>query len=598
MADDQTPATPAPAGRGPSSEQHRPPDGRGADESRGLPDGLAGGGRAEGAAAGGNEPPAAAEEGEFIGHARTVSILTLLSRVTGLLRDAVLAAVLGMTAIADAFFIGFLVPNLFRRLFGEGALTSAFIPHYAEALKEDRALARRLASLCLAALAVALAGLTLVGEAVLAAMLMWGQWAEETALAIRLVMLMLPYMPLICLVALIGGVLHVHGRFGPPAAAPMLLNLTLMAGAAVAAWTGGSEPMGRQGVTILAMSVLAAGVVQLIWQLMVLRRIEPLTTDFHGAWQYLRRIAMMMLPMLLGLAIFQFNAFFDSLLAFALAPRGERDTLWLFGREVACPVEPGAVAALQWAQRLYQFPLGVFGIAVATAIFPALSRAATAGGDDDGPAGGDFAGILRRGLRLTVFIALPASVGLLLVGLPLARLIFERGQFELADSIRVATILAGYASAVWAYSMMHVLTRAYHALKDAQTPLRVGLVMVAMNVALNLVLIWPLGAAGLAWSTAITATVQVVVLAILLRRQVLRPVDAEVVTAWLRSAALCALMAAIVVPPLVYFEPAGLMRSQSALLLGAMVLIGATVYLLGARLWGLAELRWMMRRST
>ncbi len=595
MADDQPPP---PTSHGPSSEEGRPPDDRGDGGPSGVPDGLAGGGRAEGAPAGGSEPTAAVGGDEFIGHAKTVSILTLLSRVTGLLRDAALAAVLGMTAIADAFFIGFLVPNLFRRLFGEGALTSAFIPHYAEALKEDRALARRLASLCLAGLAVALAGLTLLGEAVLAAMLMWGQWAEETALAIRLVMLMLPYMPLICLVAMIGGVLHVHGRFGPPAAAPMLLNLALMAGAAAAAWAAGSEPLGREGVTILAMSVLAAGVVQLIWQLMVLRRIEPLTTDFHGAWQYLRRIAMMMLPMLMGLAIFQFNAFFDSLLAFALAPRGERDTLWLFGREVACPVEPGAVAALQWAQRLYQFPLGVFGIAVATAIFPALSRAAAGGGGDDEPVDGDFAGILRRGLRLTMFIALPASVGLLLVGLPLARLIFERGQFELADSIRVATILAGYASAVWAYSMMHVLTRAYHALKDAQTPLRVGLVMVALNVTLNLMLIWPLGAAGLAWSTAITATVQVVVLAILLRRQVARPVDRGVVTAWLRSAALCVLMAAILVPPLVYFEPAGLMRSQSALLLGAMVLLGVAVYLLGARMWGLAELRWLLRRST
>ncbi len=557
---------------------------------------------ADASSASAGEPPrgdaAALDESAFIGHAKLVSLLTLLSRLTGLLRDAVLAAVLGMTAVADAFFIGFLVPNLFRRLFGEGALTAAFIPHYTEALKQDRELARRLASLCIAALAVFLAALTLIAEAILAAMLMWGAWAQETVLALRLTMLMLPYMPLICLVALIGGVLQVHGRFGPPAAAPVLLNLAMMAGAAVAAWQGGEEPIGRAGVSILALSVLGAGLFQLIWQLTALSRLEPLTMNFSGAAAHLKRIAVMMLPMLLGLAVFQLNAFFDSLLAFALAPRGDRDTLWLLGREVACPVEPGSVAALQWAQRLYQFPLGVFGIAVATAIFPALARAAQ-GGEAAGPrqdGDGEFAAILRRGLRLTMFIGLPASVGLLLVGLPLSRLIFERGHFELADSLRVATILAGYASAVWAYSMMHVLTRAFYAVKDPRTPLRISLVMVALNVSLNLVLIWPLGAAGLAWSTAITATVQVVVLSIALRRHVPGPVDGDVVAAWARCGLLCAVMAVVLLPVLLYFDPASLTRGGSAALLGAMVLGGGGLYLLGARVLGLAELSWLLRR--
>ena len=179
-----------------------------------------------------------------------------MSRLLGLARDAVLAACFGMTTLADAFWIGFLVPNLFRRLFGEGALTAAFIPVYTDWRQKDPVVARRLASLCVGLLLVVLSVVTLVGEAVLAS-LSDQPWSADTHLAIRLTMIMLPYMPMICVAALLGGILQVHGRFGPPAAAPIVLNL-VMIGAALWATseTSPGQTDSHSAITIVAMSVL------------------------------------------------------------------------------------------------------------------------------------------------------------------------------------------------------------------------------------------------------------------------------------------------------------------------------------------------------
>ncbi|MFW6060150.1 MAG: murein biosynthesis integral membrane protein MurJ [Phycisphaeraceae bacterium] len=531
----------------------------------------------------------------FVGHALRVSALTLVSRLTGLARDAALAAAFGLGVVADAFFIGFLVPNLFRRLFGEGALASAFIPHYTELLRRDPQLARRFASLCLVLLAVVLAGITIVGEVLLAALLA-GEWASSTSLAIRLTMVMLPYMPLVCAVALIGGVLQVHGRFGAPAAAPILLNAAMIAAALLAAFGPAPTEEMREVAMWVAVAVVIAGVLQLVWQLAALRGTGGLTLRFAGAGPTLRSMLLMMGPMVAGLAVFQINALMDSLIAFFLSPRDGAAQLRVLGFVWDYPVRSGSVAALQWAQRLYQFPLGVFGIAVATAIFPALSHAAPTVGDRGLSGEGEFARILRQGLRLTMFIALPASVGLILVRLPLATVIYQRGAFTGEDAQRVAWILTGYAASVWAYSMMHVLTRAFYAVKDATTPLRVSVCMVVANLALNLVLIWPLGAAGLAWSTAITGAAQAIVLAVLVGRRVARPVDGEVVRGWLRTAALTAVMAGLVGPMLWALRPWAGTFWGAAGALAAAVVIGAVVMLGGAWVSGAAEVRWLVRR--
>ncbi len=514
---------------------------------------------------------------EFVSHSRTVSGLTMVSRLTGLARDAAIMALWGLGPIASAFYLGFKVPNLFRRLFGEGALTAAFIPIYTDALKRDPAHARRLASLCMAALLIVLASITVVGELVLGAMLAAGNWTEDSRLAIRLTMIMLPYMPMICLVAMLGGVLQVHRRFGPPAAAPTLLNLVMIGGVLLAGSLGAAD---RAAFTI-AVAVLLAGAMQLLWQIIALLRFEKLTTAFHGAKRDVRRILMLMAPMVIGLAVFQINALLDSLIVFCLAPKtGGSDTLMLFGKELAHPVQQGAVAALEIAQRLYQFPLGVFGIAIATAIFPALSRAA--------PNSSDFRTILQHGLRLTMFIGLPASAGLILVRQPLTAVLFEYGRFTADDTDRVALILIGYAVAVWAYSMTHVLTRAFYALKDARTPLRVSVTMVFFNLILNLTLVWHIGAAGLAWSTAISAIAQTIILLAALRAYVVAPADRAVWIGWAKS-----LTATVVMIVCVTRLP-----DTDLLLLNLLVpvAVGALVYALGAALLRAEELSWLVRR--
>ncbi len=555
--------------------------------------------------------PAAAAEGGvaragFVGHAIVVGLMTFASRITGLVRDSVLAAVFGLGSAADAFFIGFLVPNLFRRLFGEGALSAAFIPHYTDLLRRDPGAARRFATLCLTALTLLLTVVTLLGELLLLAMLARDGWTDHARLAMELTMVMLPYMPLICLVAVIGGVLQVHGKFGAPAAAPVLLNLAMIAGAAWVLW----EPAGggaRRTAFVIAWSVVVAGVLQLAWQVAAMLRVTSFATGAAGTGDAFRGMMRMMLPMVLGLAIFQINAFTDSLIAFVLAAReGGAAHGTILGWTFAYPMDAGAVAALQWAQRLYQFPLGVFGIAVATAIFPALASAAPAlgvggAGDPAKPRAATgvepFARILRQGLRLTVFIGLPASAGLILLRVPLARVVFERGEFTLEDARRVATILAGYSASIWAYSMTHVLTRAFYAMKDSKTPLKVSLVMVAFNLGLNFTLIWPLGAAGLAWATATSAAIQSAVLLVLLGRRVPSLVDGYVLRGWGRTAILTAVMVAALLPFVLFLDLETPGFTHTAAVLMGLVFLGMAIVLIGAWITGAEELAVLRRRG-
>jgi putative peptidoglycan lipid II flippase len=414
-------------------------------------------------------------------------------------------------------------------------------------------------------------------------------------LAIRLTMLMLPYMPMVCVVALLGAMLQVRSRFGPAAFAPVLLNLAMIAAAALAL-LGGDAVDRHERIWFLATSVLIAGVAQLAWQFVPLLRTRPFAVGWAGCGAPLKKLTLLMLPMVFALAVFQINTLLDSLIAMGFSPKsGGPQRLQMFGLDRPFPIaHQGAVASLELAQRLYQFPLGVFGIALATAIFPALAHAAPSadnGGDDRA-----FGRILRHGLRLTVFIGLPATAGLVIVRLPLVRVLFEHGRVDLSQSIRTASILAGYASAVWAYSMTHVLTRAYYAVKNARTPLIVSVAMVALNLALNLTLIWPLGAAGLAWSTAISAVCQVVLLTVLLRRHVADPIDADVRRGWARSLVLTAIMAAALAPVTMFIDAGALTLAQAAGMLAAMVGGGVVIFVIGALILRSDELKWLIHR--
>ena len=421
-----------------------------------------------------------------VGPAKVIAGLTLVSRGLGLIRDAVCAHVLGVGAASSAFWVAFQIPNLFRRLFGEGALSAAFIPVFSDYHHAgDRAGARRVGCCVLGLLVVTLLGLTLLGEATLGLLGKVGWDTERTRLTLSLTALMLPFMVMICVTAMLGGLLNVLGHFATPASAPIVLNVCMIA-AAIGAGVWRGLPA-NQLVFVVAASVLVAGIVQVVihW-IAVERRGYRLTPAFDTRHEGVRRIIRTMGPMVVGLGAVQINTLADTLIAYWYIPFD------------------GAPTVLYYAQRLYDFPLGVFSLAVVTAVFPELSRLATLNDT------ARYGATVIKGLRLVLFIGLPASIGLILVREPLVAFLFERGEFGAEGTRRVAQTLIYYAAGVWAYGCQHVLIRSFYALKDSRTPMRIAAYMILLNVPLNLILVWPLAEGGLALSTAICAVIQVI----------------------------------------------------------------------------------------
>lgn len=455
-----------------------------------------------------SDPDAATTAAGIAGSARTVAFFTTVSRCLGLVRDVVCAFFFGAGGLWSAFSIAFMVPNLARRLFGEGALSAAFIPVLTDAVVRDGGRrGRRLSGSVLTLLATVLVGVTVLGcVALLIAIEVLDTGANlepgasipsRTLVLLRLSALLLPYMPLICLVAALGGMLHVHRRFAAPAAAPLVLNVfiiaTILAGSAWGHWAGLSL------LYAVAAAVLVAGVVQILLQLWALSSIRA-TPILNREWGDgdVRRIMLLMSPMILGMAAVQINTLADSLIALIFVDH------------------PGAPAVLYYAQRLYQVPLGIFAISLATAIFPLLSQMA-ADNDRQG-----LARVFERGLRMSLFVAVPACVGLCLTGRSLTQGIFEiwGGQFGPDDTERVSSALWFYSLGIPAYAAQHVLVRSFYAQKISRLPARVAVVMVLLNLTLNLILVQVMDEAGVALATSISAAVQAVWLAVALRRSV------------------------------------------------------------------------------
>lgn len=434
----------------------------------------------------------------FVRHARTFAALTLVSRILGLVRDALLVRALGVSSVCTAFNIAFQVPNTFRRLFGEGALSAAFIPEYAQLSKHDPALAARFASLNIGLLSLGLGALVVLIEAGLVATLLLADVPEQGRLALVLLSIMLPFMPLVCVTAILGGMLQTHGRFGAQAGAPIILNVCMIA----AAWGWGYAMDAGQAITALAVSgaVTVAGALQVAWCLWDLRKFAHWTRVVTGAGEATRRMLRRMGPMVVGLGAVQIGTLIESWLLVG----------WplYFGSTIfgwAYPLDGSSGAALYNAQRLYQFPLGVFGIALATAVFPLLARQA------DEPLA--FAATLRRGLRLALFIGLPATTGLLFVAQDLTATVYLGREVTPADASRMAQVLMMYAAMVGAYSVTHVLTRAFYARGDTALPARISIFSVVLGLALGAGLMWPLGERGLALAASIAAVVQLILLA-------------------------------------------------------------------------------------
>lgn len=452
---------------------------------------------------------------KLIAGLKVTSLWTLSSRMLGMVRDMATAALLGLSGsgVMDAFVIAFRIPNLFRRLFGEGALAASYLPVLTEKLESDRSDAWRLTSVALTWFTVVLAVLVALGE--LACLVAWYLQGgdAETSLLIGLTALILPYVLFICLAAQVSATLHALGRFGLPAFVPIVLNVIWIVAAVFIAPTI-SDDKATQAY-VLGGAVVIGGFLQMAIQLPLLYRLG-FRYDYN--WSRSRaaigQIVTSMLPMLVGLAITQINTLMDSVIAYGLsAAPGEDTTIAWLGGSLAYPMEQGAAAAIYYGERLYQFPVGILGIAVATVIFPLLSRhAARKEFDRIGPD-------LSLGLRLVMFLSIPAAAGLVLLAEPIARLLFERGEFTGDDAERTARMIRSYGPGVWAYCALPVVVRGFYALGDRTTPVRVGAWMVLLNLTLNLTLVWPLAEAGLAVATAISAGLQVVLLMLIFSRR-------------------------------------------------------------------------------
>lgn len=439
--------------------------------------------------------------------ARVIAVLTMTSRVMGLVREGVLSYFFSTSELLSAFRLAFMVPNLARRLFGEGALSAAMIPVLTESLRtNDDVRSRRFVGRLLVVLAVILAAGTVLIEMLVGT---WRMVHEDPAL--RLVAIMMPYMVPICVTAVIGGVLNVRRSFAIPAGAPILLNVAIIVAAAV-----GGGLLGRTNdelMTLIALGVVAGGLLQLAvsWLGLHLVRFVPLwrgdPAGQTGAvvvrlpWQdpLVRKVCTLLLPMTVGLSAMQLNSLVDYLIAYLfVVSDGER-------------VGP---AVLGYAQYLYQLPLGVFGISLATAVFPVLADRAA-----ERDMGG-FSEILARGIRMTLVTALPAAVGLIMISRPLVAVLFERGRFGSEDTLRVAGVLNLYSLGLAFYFTQHLLVRAFYSLHDSRTPAKVAGTMVAVDLLLNLCLVFVMQERGLALSTSLCSALQVLWLGRVLGRRV------------------------------------------------------------------------------
>ena len=489
----------------------------------------------------------------------------------GLARECLFGYFFSTSELLSAFRIAFMLPNLARRLFGEGALSSATVPVLTETLHtsgEDAS--RRFVGTLLTVLVVMLAMIVLAVEVVIA---VWRMIQDD--LALQFAAILMPYMGLICTVAIAGAVLNVRRHFATPAATPMILNIgiiiSVIGGALLAGLTG------TRLMTAVCVGVLVAGAIQLVATGVALRAISFFPI-FGWRWRdpQVRAVGSLMVPMILGLSAMQINALADYLIAYA------------FIKVEGARVGP---AVLGYAQYLYQLPLGVFGIAVATAIFPMLSRAAT---KEDRS---NLADILGRGIRLSLFIALPASVGLMFVATPLVATLYQRGAFDATDTQRVAGTLFFYSVGLVAYFIQHILVRTFYAMRESRTPARVAMVMVGVNLVMNLALVFVLQERGLALATAVCAAIQVIWLAIRLNRELPQidwPALGRSVTRMLAATGIMG-MALTFVPR--WRILADWIGTGPAGRLAVLVVVGIAVYALASRVLGVGELNALLHRE-
>lgn len=427
--------------------------------------------------------------------AGVVGTATFLSRILGFVRDVVIAGFFGAGLASDAFFVAFRIPNLLRRLFAEGSLTVAFIPVFSEYLtRHGREEAFKLARSGMRMLSIILAVTAVAG--ILAAPLIvhiiapgFTNSPEKYQLCVDLTRFMFPYIFFIGLVALCMGILNVLGHFAAPALAPVFLNLAMITSVLLL------SPRLERPVFGLAVGVLLGGLLQLLLQIPFLLkngvRFWQKTKIYHPG---LKRIGLLMLPAVFGAAVYQINMVIGTLLA-SLLPEG-------------------SVSYLYYADRLVQFPLGIFAIATATAVLPSLSKQV---------AEKDFEGLREtfcHAMNFVLFITIPAMAGLVVLREPIVRLLFERGAFDAATVRLTAVALLYYCAGLWAFAAVRIVVSMFYALQDTKTPVKMAVVSIGVNIVMGIVLMGPLKHGGLALATSLASVVNLLLLVWALRRKI------------------------------------------------------------------------------
>jgi len=419
--------------------------------------------------------------------------MTMISRLLGFVRDMVIARYFGATAGADAFFVAFKIPNFFRRLFAEGAFSQAFVPVLSE-VKEKRG--KDAVKHLINAISFRLGGILLLltvfgvfgsGLWMLVFAPGFADDPEKFQLASDMLSITFPYLLLISLVAFSSAIMNTYDQFAVPAFTPVFLNLVLIT---FAIWV---SPLLDVPVMALAWGVLAAGVVQLLFHLPFLKRLGLLPVPSPKTDEGVSEVKRLMLPALFGVSVAQINLLIDTVLASFLIT--------------------GSVSWLYYSDRLMEFPLGVFGVALATVVLPGLSKKAATENWDG------FRQDIDTALRLVLIIGVPATLGLLLLAQPLMITLFYYGAFTENDVTMSGMSLMAYSFGLLGFILVKILAPAFYARKDMKTPVKIAVVALVTNTVMNLALIGPFAHVGLAAATSISAFVNAGLLYWFLRKQ-------------------------------------------------------------------------------
>jgi len=502
--------------------------------------------------------------------AGVVSGATLLSRVLGFVRDLIIARAFGAGSATDAFFAAFRLPNMLRELLGEGALSAAFIPVFTESFNtRGREGAWRLAWTVLTVLALLLVAVSMTGIVVAPWLIRliapgFHTIPSKFELAVYLTRLMFPYILFIGVAALFMAILNSQGHFATPALSPSVLNIAMIGCALYL------TPYVDPPIAALAIGVLIGGIGQLLIQIPAIRqgsRGVPWGVDVNDP--AVGRITRLMTPGVAGLAITQVNVFVGTLLASLM---GE-----------------GGISILYYAFRLIQLPIGLFGVAIATAAFPTMARQAAS------RSLGEVAATVAYAIRLVLFVTLPSMVGLMVFRVQIIQLLFERGAFDRTVTLATAEVVLFYAFGLGAYVSNRILVPAFYSLQDTTTPVKIGVAAVIVNIIASLALMRPLGLSGLALATTLSSFVNLGLLLIALQRRLGR-LDGLRVRSLVRIVGAAALMAVIALSLVRFYDPLTVEVSlRRAALLTFELVMSLTAFVAAAAYMGSEELKGLLR---